>query len=217
MSTLHIHVDESGDFSFNPKGSRYYIFTAAWTYNPQALGNALTSLRFSLNKNGANLSKFHACDDQQVHRNAVVDTLSAHHSWWFASVVVEKRKVNPTIRKPETFYPKFLNSVLLFILRGGMKPNTSRVLVYTDRVPIDAKKHLVNKSINDLCLRTLKVPYQVMHHPSESNAWLQVADYCSWAVCRKWQNGDPRTYERLRPRLLALERDVLQGGTTIYY
>lgn len=217
MSTLHVHVDESGDFTFDPKGSRYYVFTAAWTYHPQALGNALTSLRFSLNKSGANLSRFHACDDQQVHRNSVVDTLSAHHSWWFASIVVEKRKVNPAIRQPATFYPKFLNSVLLFIFRGSLKPDTSRVVIYTDRVPTDAKKSVVNKSVNDLCKRSLTIPYQVMHHSSESNSWLQVADYCSWAVCRKWQNGDNRTYDRLKSRLLAPEMDVLRSGTTVYY
>lgn len=217
MSTLHVHIDESGDFNFDKKGSRYYIFTAAWTYEPQALGVSLTDLRFRLNRDGADLNRFHASTDQQAYRNKVVSMLCEHHTWWFASILIEKRKVNPKIRKPETFYPMFLNSILLFVFRGCLKPSTSRVLIYTDRVPSDAKKSVVNRSINDLCKRELKVPYQVMHHSSESNSWLQVVDYCCWAICRKWENRDQRTYDLLKPRLLAQERDAMRAGVTFYY
>jgi predicted N-acyltransferase len=217
LSTLHVHIDESGDFSFTPTGSRYYIFTAAWTYQPLALGSALMALRFSFNKEGADLNRFHASTDQQAHRNSVVSTMLVHHSWWFASILIEKRKVNPVIRAPETFYPKFLNSILLFVFRGGMKPKTSKVLIYTDRIPADAKKKVVNNSIVDLCARCTTIPCHVMHHPSESNPWLQVADYCSWTICRKWENGDLRTYDKLKAKMLAPERDALRGGTRIYY
>jgi hypothetical protein len=126
--------------------------------------------------------------------------------------------VNPTIRDPATFYPKFLNSILLFIFKGNVRPDTSKIVLYTDRVPQDAKKKIVSKSIKDLCARQVpNIPCHVMHHASESNAWLQVADYCSWAVCRKWENDDLRTYLKLSPRLLALERDALRMGETTYY
>jgi len=219
MSTLHVHIDESGDFNFSIHGSKYYLFTAAWTYHPQELAHALISLRCELNKGGADLSRFHASTDQQIHRNRVVNILATHHSWWFASIVIEKCKVNPVIRQPETFYPKFLNSILLFIFRGNLKPNTSKVLIYTDRVPADAKKKIVSKSVTDLCKRTLgELPFCVMHHPSDSNAWLQVADYCSWSVCRKWENNDSRTYSVLKAHLLKTELDAMRiGDGTVYY
>jgi hypothetical protein len=44
--------DESGNLTFKPTGSKYYVFTAAWTYDPAPLANDLTGLRFALLKQG---------------------------------------------------------------------------------------------------------------------------------------------------------------------
>ena len=72
MSTLHIHLDESGDFRFTPKGSKYYVFAAVWTFQPRELATSVTNLRFSLLKQGHNLPCFHAAPDQQRNRDAMV-------------------------------------------------------------------------------------------------------------------------------------------------
>lgn len=61
------------------------------------------------------------------------------------------------------------------------------------------------------------MPLESYHHKKESNAWIQVADYCSWAVFRKWEGGDPRTYNQLQSRLAAPELDVLARGSVKYY
>lgn len=107
MPTLHVHLDESGDFNFSPTGSRYYIFTAAWTYDPAPLAGHLTTLRFSLLKAGHNVPMFHATKDRQANRNAVVKVLSGHDDWAFAAVVIEKTKVYPRLHAPYRFYPEF--------------------------------------------------------------------------------------------------------------
>lgn len=222
MNTLHIHVDESGDLNFKANGSRFYIFTAAWTYHPLPLASSLENLRFSLIKDGrgSRLSKFHACEDQQAHRNAVVDLILSEKRWWFASIVIEKRKINPTIRTPEIFYPRFLSVILRFVFRGNMKESTSKVLVYTDSLPLKSNKakQTASEVIKAVCDKELGgIPSHIMHHTSDSNKWLQIADYCSWSVCRKWENGDTRTYDRLRSRLLKPELDVTARGGTVYY
>lgn len=91
---------------FTPKGSRYYIFCVSWTYNPQPLAHALGSLRFQANKNGDNICRFHASQDG-TRRNNVFALLTAHQDWNFNAIVVEKRKINPSIYDPHVFYPKF--------------------------------------------------------------------------------------------------------------
>ncbi|MGH7567789.1 MAG: hypothetical protein ACREL9_02290, partial [Gemmatimonadales bacterium] len=78
MPTLHVHLDESGDLTFKPAGTRFYVFTAAWTYDPAPLAGALSALRFSLLKQGHDLHRFHATADKQVNRNAVVAALAQH-------------------------------------------------------------------------------------------------------------------------------------------
>jgi len=62
------------------------------------------------------------------------------------------------------------------------------------------------------------MPFEVYHHHKASNGWIQVVDYCSWAVFRKWEKGDSRTYDQLRDRLKAPELDVFAAGDhTRYY
>lgn len=153
MPTLHVHLDESG-----------------------------TRLRFSLLKQGHNLPAFHATTDRQVNRDAVVRALAAHANWRFAAVVIERAKVNPAIREPHRFYPKFA-------------------------------------SIKTACRHELDpaIRFESYHHPAASNAWIQAADYCSWAIFKKWEHGDERTYGVLSARLAARELDALRLGTMEYY
>lgn len=227
MARLHIHLDESGNFVFSPKGTPYYIFTAVWTYNPNPLADVLSRMRYRLIKEGHlrpgvidDLSGFHACDDPTPRRDVFVQEILAHRDWNFASLVVEKNRVNDTLYEPEKFYPKFLTMVLNFVLRGRVRPGTNLVLVYTDTLPMKKKEaSAVNGTIKASCQRELKgVPFRILHHSSESNYWIQIADYCSWAMNRKWQFNDTSYYDKLWPRLAAREIAPMgKGDGTIYY
>jgi len=223
MPTLHIHFDESGDWVFGPKGSQYFILAAAWTYNPQPIARDLTDLRFRLIRQGVNIDSFHASPDKQTTRDLVVDAMVARTDWLFAGVVLEKCKINPAVREPHSFYPKFAGTLLKFILRGSAhRPGTDRVLVFTDTMPIDtrAKREGVIKAMKSTCSTDLKtgVEHHVFSHRAESNKWIQVADYCCWSISRKWQSGDLRTYNALLPRLSATELELTKwGDQTRYY
>ena len=225
MATIHIHVDESGDFNFSPTGSRYYIFTSAWTYDPKPLADALTKLRFSLIKaghfqTGQELACFDASADPAPRRELVLPELRSHGGWSFASIVVDKPKLNPALYDPFTFYPKFLSLVLRFIFKGRLLLGTTQVLIYTDTLPFAKNQALaVEVAIKAECKSDLGgVPFRICHHRTESNSWLQVTDYCSWGMCRKWEHGDPAAYNALRLRLAAPELDPMsRGDGTIYY
>jgi hypothetical protein len=62
-----------------------------------------------------------------------------------------------------------------------------------------------------------RIRFGCYHHPCASNKWLQVADYCAWAMQRKWERDDPRTYDLLRGHLVKSELNVTARGTTTYY
>jgi hypothetical protein len=47
LNSLHIHADESVEFNFAKRGSRFYIFTTLWAYHPQPLAARLRNSRFS--------------------------------------------------------------------------------------------------------------------------------------------------------------------------
>lgn len=219
MPTLHVHLDESGDLNFSARGTKYYIFAAAWTYDPAPLALDLTALRFSLLKQGRDIQAFHAAEDKQAHRDAVVSLLAGHDAWQYAAIVVEKAKVYPPLREPHRFYPRFASMVLRFIFRGHVEAGTGTVLIFTDALPIRKEREAAEKAIKLACRAALdrRIRFESYHHHRASNAWIQAADYCSWAVFRKWEQGDARTYDQLRARLAARELDVLRHGTTTHY
>ena len=223
VPTLHVHLDESGNLDFSPRGSRYYVFTAAWTYDPVPLAHELTALRFRCLKigHGERLSAFHACEDPQPRRDLVIEAMLNHKTWNFASIVIDKPRINPTIYDPIKFYPKFAGMVLRFVFKGRVRPGTAQVLVYFDTLPLENKKRAeaVEIAIKKSCRKDLaNVPFQIFNHRRESNAWIQVADYCSWSIFRKWEHANVEVYNRLNARLAAAEIDPMsRGDGTIYY
>lgn len=221
MPTLHIHLDEAGNWHFTPRGSKHFILAIAWTFEPEPLAHALTGLRFSMLAEGTNLECFHASPDRQTTRDRVVRTMLADQRWNYAAVVVEKRKINPVLREPHRFYPKFASILLKFVLRGRVGRDATKLLIYADRLPIDTKdrREAVLKAMKTTCAECKPgVEHHVFSHPTESNKWLQVVDYCCWAVWKKWEFGDTRTYDQLHPRLQAPELNVTSGGDqTTYY
>jgi hypothetical protein len=217
LATLHVAIDEAGCFGFNKHGSKYYVFTAAYTYDPQPLALELTNLRFGLLKQGHDIPAFHCCEDRQANRDAVVNRLLNHTGWSFASVVVEKRKVNPVLYPPDKFYPRFATPLLRFVLRGNDAKAATSLIVCTDILPT-GRKDAVSKTLKMLCAKELTIPLGLYHHPRFSNKWIQVADYCCWGIQRKWEKADRRTYDQLRPTLAKAELDLCAwGDQTNYY
>jgi hypothetical protein len=219
VATLHVHLDEAGNFKFAPTGSRYFIFTVTWTLDPEPVARALTQLRFGLLKTGANLPTFHATSDKQAHRDQVVETMMAHDNWKYSSLVIEKRKVHPSLRHPARFYSQFAAMALRFVSKGVLNKDTSQVLFYTDRIPFQEKKSAVEAAIKKYVSSDLPkgMPFGIYHHNKESNAWIQATDYCCWGVGRKWETNDTRTYDSLKPRLEKAELNAMRWGTTAYY
>jgi hypothetical protein len=58
--------------------------------------------------------------------------------------------------------------------------------------------------------------YRVHHYASKTSHYLQVADYCNWAIYRKWENLDTRSYKLIEGAVRS-EFDIFQAGTTFYY
>lgn len=76
----------------------------------------------------------------------------------------------------------------------------------------------MEKAIKTVCRKELSgIDFHIYHHPTTSNVWLKVADYCAWATQRKWRDGDIRTYEKLVTNLALPELEALKAGDVLYY
>ena len=55
-----------------------------------------------------------------------------------------------------------------------------------------------------------------MHHASKSSYGLQVVDYCSWAIYRKWKDSDLKSYDLIKAGIKS-EFDIFAEETRHYY
>lgn len=70
-----------------------------------------------------------------------------------------------------------------------------RIILITDRLPMKRRRQAVEKAFKTYLRQELgDRPFSVLHHSSAGHSGLQAADYCTWAVYRKWHSADTRSY-----------------------
>lgn len=71
--------------------------------------------------------------------------------------------------------------------------------------------------VNETAQQTLpRDKWEVTIRQSSEDPLLWVADYCAWAVQRKWERQDDRSYDLIRGRR-GSEYDLWRPGKTHYY
>ena len=203
----------------SPEGTKYFILSAVSKERPFRAYQEMTELKYNLIEGGRDIEYFHASEDTQDVRNEVFTIIQRYlDGVRLDSLIVEKCKVNPTLRPEEKFYPRMLGYLLRYVLNGYRLDQYREVLVFTDQIPVKKKRSAIEKAVKVTLAGMLPTTarYRVLHHDSKSNMDLQIADYCNWAVYRKWSTQDERSYQLIRPAI-ASEFDFCQKGTTYYY
>ena len=212
---LYLFLDEGGDFNFTATGTRYFTLTAVAQSRPFEWDEPLTVLKYDLIERGIGLEYFHASEDRQAVRDLVFRIVAASlDTLHIEGLVVEKRNTHPDLHTAERFYPRMLGQLLRAVLDPGNRPEYSELIVITDSLPVSRKRHAIQKAIKHTLATSLPAGtrYTLLHHASKSCMGLQVADYCNWALFRKWERGDPRSYDLIRP---GLRREIVvaqEGG-----
>jgi hypothetical protein len=149
---------------------------------------------------------FHASEDRQAVRDRVFQVIAGADGLTFHVTVTQKQDVPAEYREEESFY----QFVADFALRGALErhPSAEPVYVVTDQLPVKRKQKSVTKGLKASLAATLGARrYELEHHASAAHAGLQVADYLNWALYRKWQSADDRSYDLIR-HLIASETQV---------
>jgi hypothetical protein len=216
---LYVFLDEAGNLDFSLHGTRYFLMGAVTQERPFRAHGPLDDLRHDIIEGGLDLEYFHAAEDRQSVRDRVFATMNPHMgSLRFDCVVVEKCKTGPRLQSPEAFYPRMLGYLLRYILDRYHLSDFAEIVVITDRLPVQKKLSVFEKSIKAALVGMLPADarYRLMHHDSKSHYGLQVCDYITWAVYRKWTLQDVRSYGLIQPAIRS-EFDIFQTGTVRYY
>lgn len=216
---LYVFLDEAGNLDFSPGGTRYFVLSSLTKERPFHAGKELIELKYDLVEQGTGLEYFHAAEDRQAVRNGVFAIIARHlEAVRVDSLIVEKQKVPPAIRADEAFYPKMLGILLYGLLRRVSLSLYQEVIVFTDSVPVQRRRQAIEKAAKTTLAGMLPpgTRYRLYHHDSKSNLDLQIADYCNWAIYRKWTLGDARSFNVIRP-VVQTEYDLYQGKADFQY
>lgn len=214
---LYIFLDEGGNFDFSPTGTRYFTLTSVAMYRPFGIRDPWDDYRHDLLEYGKDVEYFHCAEDNRYIRERLFNILEQHStSFHIDSLIVEKAKTGPALRPDSHFYPKMLGYLLKHILERST--GHQEVIVITDTIPHQKKRNAVEKGVKQTLKAMLPAAekYRVLHQSSKAHYGLQVADYCNWAIYRKWDKGDKQHYDQIGSAIRS-EFDIFRSGTRMYY
>lgn len=197
----YIFLDESGNFDFESPETRYFVMTSVSMYRPFPVCEALDSCKHDFLENGLDIEYFHCSPDKSHVRERVMGLIEDHlEEMRIDSLIVEKRKTPPALREEKRFYLEILVRLLKDVLPEERALDARQIVVITDTVPVRKNRKAFEKVIKDALAENLEkgARYRILHHSSRSHYGLQVADYCCWAVFRKWQRGETAHYDRIK-------------------
>ena len=216
---LYVFLDEAGDFNFSLTGTRFFTFTTITKTRPFSWDAPLMSLKYDLIEVGLDIEYFHAAEDRQAVRDQVFAIISNNlTNLRIDSLIVEKRKTGFALQALEKFYPSMIGYLLRYVLDPRNLKDFAEVIVITDSIPVSRKREAIEKAVKQTLSRMLPAgtKHRILHHASKSCVGLQIADYCNWAIFRKWERQDLRSYELIRSGLRS-EFDIFKSGARLYY
>jgi hypothetical protein len=98
---LYIFIDESGNFDFTAKGTKYFALTAITTTAPletrENLLRKVYDLKYEGRKEGRGDYYFHATEDKQEVRNWVFEAIKQLDDIEIDVILAQKNKANPSL------------------------------------------------------------------------------------------------------------------------
>jgi len=217
--TIYIFVDEAGDMDFSKKGSKYYMFNFLIKTRPFNLHEYISNYRYSLlernldplNDKRLNIESFHACKDNKYIKNEIFNIISTfnENSVKAYSYILEKPKVEPNKRlEKDIFYVDNLNLAIQKLLDKLQIDNN--FIIITDRLPVANNKNkqvgALKKGIKEYLRNNhLNIRYDIFHHCSASSVNLQIVDYISWAIFRKYEWNQDIFYKKIEKYLISID------------
>jgi len=219
MSRIHLYGDESGNFDWQhpPKASKYFILTTVVVDGSHQIAHDLLSLRRELAWKGVDIDReFHATEDAQAIRDEVFKIIGGH-SLRVDATILEKAKAQPHLRvTPERFYQYawfyHMRHVRPLVAGAG-----DELFVVAASVGTKKKRKAFQGGVDDVLTQVAgKCIYETACWPAAIDPCLQVADYCCWAIFRRFESNDNRSYDLIKHHVKTMF-DLFKNGVKYYY
>ena len=219
MARICVFADEFGNFDFSPKdgASRYFGLATVTFFDDQQTRADLQDLRFDLAWEGVkHPGPFHASTDQWAIRDRVFTVLEPHN-FRVDATILEKRKTNPELRLSRASFYHYIWWLHMRFVTPRIANTADELLVIAASIGTKKELESFRGGVRDV-MRQVSPSFTTAtaQWPANADTGLQIADYCAWAIQRKWESGDARSYDLVRDKIRS-EFDAFSTGSTYYY
>jgi hypothetical protein len=217
LSKKYLFADEAGCFTFKhgQNISKYFIICTI-TLSDLNVAADLVKLRRKMVWAGEEVGDyFHATTDKQAIRDQVYDVIRSHNVN-IQATICEKAKAKPEIT---TSRARFYKYPWYYQFKHALAPNLSPgddLLVTAASIGTKKERATFCSELSDVMGQTVRAKWAVDFRPSQCDPCLQVADYCAWAIQRKWERGDTLSYDLIRHQI-TYEYELWKHGSVKYY
>lgn len=219
MARICVFADEFGNFDFSLKvgASHYFGLTTVTFFDDQQARADLQDLRFDLAWEGVmHPGPFRASTEQQAIRDRVFAVLEPHN-FRVDATILEKRKTQPQVRSRQTRLYQYAWWLHMRYVAPRIASADDQLLVIAASIGTKKELESFRGGVRDV-MRQVSPSFTTAtaQWPANSDTGLQIADYCAWAIQRKWESGDTRSYDLIRDKIRS-EFDVFRLGRAYYY
>jgi hypothetical protein len=213
LPRICVYADEAGNFDFsrNQSASRYFILTTV-SFIDHAISTALLDLRRTLTWDGVDISQdFHAAEDTQAVRDRVFGVIAAH-DFRVDTTILDKPKAQPHLHiTDERFYQYAWFYHMRHVAPRIVAPK-GELLIVAASLGTKKKRSAFHEGVRDVMSQVSPtIHFRTASWPAAIDPALQVADYCSWAIQKKWERKDTRSYDLIKNKIRS-EFDIFSLG-----
>ena len=200
----YILLDESGDlgFSFDNGSSKFFVVTVIFTESKRQLEKIAKKIHKTLTGKHKKVGVLHAYVEMPVTRQRLLSHLN-NSGCSILAIILNKKKVFTKFKDEKPVLYNYVANILLDRL-FNKKPiplDKNITLIASQR---ETNKFL-NENFKDYLLKQATNKHKVsikieIATPSEEKS-LQVADFASWAIFRKYEIGDDSYYNLIKNKI----------------
>lgn len=221
MPTTFVFADEAGCFTFKTKvgASRYFLLCSIATTDC-TVASKLLDIRRDLcteDHEETERDKLHCTTDSQATRDRVFEAIAAC-DFRIDATLLEKRKAQPQTRIDDPTFYRYAWYYHFKHIGPQILPQEGRLFITAAALGQKKTKAAFKAGVNN-AVQQSQIPrdrWSVSFMDSAKDPMLWAADYCAWAIQRKWELNDQRSYDLIEPKI-ETEFDLWQIGTTFYY
>jgi len=218
MKVSYVFADEAGCFTFKRKeGASCYFILCTVSAPVWTVSDRLLAIRRELALHGEpERDKLHATSDLQEVRNKVFEAI-AGEDFRIDATIMQKSKALPRVR--ETSHQFYQYAWFYHFKHVGrlLAAECDKMLITAAALGEKKTKASFKAGVNNTVQQILaRDKWEVAFHDSCKDPLLWVADYCAWAIQRKWERNDTRSYEMIADKITT-EFDLFKPGRIEYF